>query len=130
MYGAAGFTRKGYVPLAVNEYGGIGWQGEGLDDFWMWNRQYIESEDGRRLLQTVKVTELKEAAMRYWRDGWLPVRPIGEDLLRRMEDTLRGHRGLRLAGVSFPEGSFLKQPEPVPAEHLPPELAENTEGGD
>lgn len=102
--------KNGYIPLAANRYGGIFWQGEGLKDFWMWNRQYITTEDGSRVMQTVRVGELKEAALRCWRDGWVPVSPVDDEFVRRMEDALRRHQGLKKEGVTFPEGTFLEVP--------------------
>ena len=119
---AGAFVRKGYMPLAMNEYGGISWQGERIDELWMWNRQFNVLEDGTRTIQTARVTELKEAALRYWRDGWVPVGPVDDGLLRRMEDALRSHQGLRRAGVNFPEGRFLAPPEEIPEELMPADL--------
>lgn len=114
MTGASRYFKEGYMPLAMNEYGGISWQGTRLDDFWMWNGQYNECGDGTRTIQTVRVAELREAAVRYWRDGWLPVKPVDREFVRRMEGELRNHQGLRRAGVVFPEGDFLDLPGPVP----------------
>ncbi len=114
--------KKGFYHLAADVRGGIAWQGELLRDFWMWNRQYTEYKGGLRLIQTVRVTDLKEAAIRYWRDKWVPLRPVDKDLLRRMEDCLRTHRGLRDAGVTFPPGEFLTMPEPIPEESLGDEV--------
>ncbi len=105
--------KKGYIPIACDTRGAISWRGEYLHDFWMWNRQHMESKDGKRLIQTIRVTELKEAALRYWRDKWVPVEPVDEEFLRRMEQALRGHKGLRRQGVKFPEGEFLVMPEPI-----------------
>ncbi|MFQ5465706.1 MAG: hypothetical protein ACE5EI_07240 [Thermodesulfobacteriota bacterium] len=116
---AGALVKKGYIPLAMNEYGGISWQGERIDELWMWNRQFNVLEDGTRTIQTARVTELKEAALRYWRDGWVPVGPVDDGLLRRMEDALRSHQGLRRAGVSFPGGRFLGPPEEIPEEFKP-----------
>jgi len=115
-------VKKGFYHLAVDVRGGIAWQGELLRDFWMWNRQYTEYRGGVRLIQTVRVTDLKEAAIRFWRDKWVPLKPMNEDLLRRMDECLRAHRGLRDAGVRFPEGGFLPMPEPIPAESLGDEV--------
>ncbi len=105
--------RKGYIPIACDMRGAISWKGEYLHNFWMWNRQHMESKDGKRLIQTIRVTELKEAALKYWRDKWVPVEPIDEEFLRRMEQALRDHRGLKRQGVKFPEGAFLEMPEPI-----------------
>lgn len=116
------FLRRGYTPLACNRYAGIAWQGEYLKDFWMWNRQIAEYRGGVRRIETVRVTDLKEAAMRYWRDRWVPLKPISEDLLRRMEAALRAHRGLRKEGVALPHGEFLRMPEPIPEEFMGPEV--------
>lgn len=110
------FLDKGYVPIACNSSAGIAWQGEHLDDFWMWNRQYMEDQSGRRTMQTVKVSTVKEAALRCWKDRWVAVKPIDEILLRRMEAALRGHRGLKSEGIIFPEGPFLKEEEIAVAE--------------
>ena len=115
---ARSFLDKGYIPLACNRYAGVAWQGEYLADFWMWNTQLTQCEGGNKRIQTVKVNELKEAAIRYWRDGWVPLKPVDEDFLRRMEGALRTHRGLKKEGVNFPDGPFLKMPEPIPVEFL------------
>ena len=114
--------RRGYYHLASDMRGGIAWQGELLREFWMWNRQFTETPSGQRRIQTVRVSDLKEAALRYWWDGWVPLAPVDEDLLRRMEDCLRGHRGLRDAGVSFPDTPFLEPPGPVPEEYMGEEV--------
>lgn len=116
------FLKRGYVPLACNQYAGIAWQGEYLKDFWMWNRQYAEYRGGVKYIQTVKVTDLKEAALRYWRDGWVPVKPVDECFLRMMEKALRGHRGLKKNGVKLPDNDFLRMHEEIPAEYLGPEV--------
>jgi len=103
--------KKGYIPLALNRYAAIAWQGEYLGDFWMWNGQYNAGAGSTP--QTVKVTALKEAALRYWRDKWVPLK-WDEDLLKRMEDALRAHKGLKAEGVAFPAGRFLPEPGAVP----------------
>lgn len=113
---------KGYIPLVTGELIGIGWQGEALQDFWMWNGKFTEYEGGIKHICTVKVRELKEAAVHYWRDKWVPLRPIDGDLLRRMEGTLREHQGLKKEGVVFPDGIFLKPPEKISPEHMGPEV--------
>lgn len=110
------FLDKGYIPIACNSSAGIAWQGDHLDDFWMWNRQYMEDGNGRRTIQTVKVSNVKEAAIRCWKDGWVAVRPLDEALAKRMEDALREHRGFKREGVSFPDGPFLNRTEKVPGE--------------
>lgn len=115
---ARSFLDKGYIPLACNRYAGVAWQGEYLADFWMWNTQLTRCEGGGKRVQTVKVNELKEAALRYWRDGWVPLKSVDEDFLRRMEGALRTHRGLKKEGVNFPDGPFLNKPEPIPVEFL------------
>ena len=112
------FLKKGYTPIACNRYAGIALQGEYLRDFWMWNRQYIERSDKSMTIQTVQVTDLKEAALRYWRDGWVPLAGADEDILGRMEDALRRHRGLKWEGVKFPDGRFLKKPEDLSEDFL------------
>jgi hypothetical protein len=119
-----GFTKKGYYPLTLNRYAGLAWQGELLKDFWMWNRQYNEYQGNIKHIQTIKVADLKEAALRYWRDGWVPIRPIGEDLLRRMENALRAHSGLKAMGMRFPDTPFLKPPEPIEDRFLGPKERE------
>lgn len=107
--------KKGFIPLVGDKnHGCISWQGEPLKDFWMWNKQFNILPDGGKSLQTVQVTELKTAAMHYWRDGWVPVNPMAEDLLRRMENALRNHRGLKMEGTQFPDGPFLKMPDLLP----------------
>jgi len=116
--------KRGYIPLTCNSYAGIAWQGEYLPEFWMWNGCFTSSEDGSRYIETVRVSELKEAALRLWRDGWVPLRPVDGALLRRMEQALRAHRGLREQGAEFPDGPFLDAPAPVPEEHLSPEARE------
>ncbi len=118
------FLDKGYVPIACNSSAGIAWQGEHLDDFWMWNRQYMEDLSGRRTIQTVRVSTVKEAALRCWKDGWVAVKPLDEVLLRRMEVALRGHRGLKREGIIFPEGPFLKQ-EAIVAHEVGKETPDN-----
>jgi len=116
------FIKRGYTPLACNKYAGIAWQGEALQDFWMWNGQVTEYEGGVKRAQTVRVGDLKEAAVRYWRDRWVPLKPVGEELLRRMEGALRKHAGLKGEGVNFPDGEFLRHREPVPEELMGPEV--------
>jgi len=106
-------VKKGFYSLASDIRGGIAWQGELLRDFWMWNRQFTEYKGGVRLIQTVRVTDLKEAAIRYWRDKWVPLKPLSDDILRRMEDSLRRHQGLRDAGITFPASPFLEATEPI-----------------
>ncbi len=108
----------------MNRYAGIAWQGEHLKDFWMWNRQFNGRKGDIRHIQTVRVAELKEAALRYWRDGWIPIKPVDEGMLRRMEQALRLHRGLNAEGVRFPDAHFLKMPEEIPGCHYSPEVKE------
>lgn len=119
---ARSFLDRGYIPLACNRYAGVAWQGEYLKDFWMWNSQLTHYEGGVRLIQTVKVSELKEAALRYWRDGWVPLKPVDSAFLRRMEGALRAHRGLKKEGIDFPDTPFLKMPEPIPVEFFGAEV--------
>lgn len=107
------FIKKGFTPLACNKYAGIAWQGELLKNFWMWNR-VISDSGGVKYIQTIKVTDLKEAAIRYWRDNWVPVVDIDEAMLRRMENALRAHKGLKAQGNTFPDGPFLSMPESLP----------------
>lgn len=113
--------KRGYIPLAFDTRGSISWQGEYLHDFWMWNRQFMEYAGGTRHIQTVKIIELGEAALRYWRNSWVPIKPVDGAFLRRLEDALRNHAGLRADGVRFPEGAFLEMPETIPQEYLSPE---------
>ncbi|MFQ5441455.1 MAG: hypothetical protein ACE5EB_01885 [Thermodesulfobacteriota bacterium] len=117
-------TKKGFYPLACDVRGAIAWRGEYLRDFWMWNGLFTEYRAGIKYIQTVKVTDLKEAAIRYWRDGWIPLKPVDRELLSRMEDTLRNHSGLRSEGVSFPDTPFLKPYDPIPEEFFSPEVRE------
>ena len=114
--------KKGYIPIAGGEHAAIGWQGEMLEDFWMWNRKFTEYEGGLRRIVTVRVTELKKASLHYWRDGWVPIKEISEEFLRRMEGALREHPGLRLNGVKVPEGEFLEVQESIPRECMGPEV--------
>ncbi len=116
------FLKKGYIPLSLNSLAGIAWQGELIRDFWMWNRQYTEYKGGIKYIQTVKVSDLKEAAVRFWRDGWVPLKPVSDGLLRRMEAALREHRGIKKEGIKFPDRNFLETPAPIPEEHLGPEV--------
>lgn len=116
------FLKRGYIPLACNGYAGIAWQGDLLRDFWMWNGQFTEYAGGIKYIQTVKVTDLKEAALRYWRDGWVPVKPVDEDFLRRMENALREHKGLKGDGVRFSDRPFLTMPEAISIQFLGPEV--------
>lgn len=109
---ANSFMKRGYTPLALNRYAAVAWRGERLPDFWMWNRQYIETGAGMAV-QTVMVTDLSEAALRYWRDRWVPLE-WDDGLLGRMEEALRAHKGLKAEGVSFPDAGFLPKPEPLP----------------
>ncbi len=117
--------KKGFYSLASDVRGGIAWQGELLRDFWMWNRQFTEYNGGVRLIQTVRVTDLKEAALRYWRDKWVPLKPVSTELLRRMEVSLRAHQGLRDAGINFPGGAFLDPAEPISEELMGAEVREH-----
>ncbi len=112
--------KKGYVPLRGDNLAAIGWQSEYLMDFWMWNRRFVESDDGTKRISTVRVTELKDAALHYWRHGWVPLRPVDDDFLRKMERVLREHSGLKREGVRFPDKPFLDMPEPIPEEFLGP----------
>lgn len=117
-----GVFKKGYIPLAWDRYAGISWQGEHLGGFWMWNGKFTEYEGGVKHIRTVKVGELKEAALHYWRDKWVPLKPVGESFLRRMEQALREHKGLKREGVKFPDGPFLKAPEEIPEEYFGPDV--------
>ncbi len=108
--------KKGYTPLAANSLAAVSWQGETLGEFWMWNGQVMDGPQGK-LIQTVKVSELKEAALRCWRDGWVPLK-WDRSLLGRMEGSLRAHRGLKAQGVDFPDGPFLPAPREIPAEYI------------
>ncbi len=119
---AEAMVRKGYTPLAAARDIGIGWQGERLYDFWMWNGKYSEYEGGIKFIRTVKVNDLKEAALHFWRDGWVPLLPISDSLLRRMESALREHKGLSSQGLRVPDGEFLKKPEAIPKEEMGPDV--------
>lgn len=119
--------KKGFTPLVANRFAAISWRGETLGDFWMWNGQTINS-DGMTSIQTVKVTDLKEAALRCWRDGWTPLR-WDRQLLGRMEESLRRHMGLKAQGVVFPEGPFMEEPREIPAEYITPKLRDFISGG-
>lgn len=112
--------KKGFIPLAANKYAALSWQGEGLRDFWMWNGQVTQGPGGR-YIQTIKVTDLKEASLRVWRDRWVPLRWDNE-LLRRMEECLRAHAGLKRQGVNLPDGPFLPEPAAPPADCVTPEM--------
>lgn len=109
------YIKRGYIPLAVSKHAGIAWQGEPLHDFWMWNRQFIEESGGGKVVQTVKVGDIKEAAVRYFRDGWVPIKQIDAGLLRRMEASLRRSGAVK---GEISSGEFLKMPEPLPEEFL------------
>ncbi|MBW7957852.1 MAG: hypothetical protein H3C68_08180 [Deltaproteobacteria bacterium] len=104
---------KGYITIAFSNHASIAWQGEHIKDLWMWTGQYVNGSGGKRSLQTVRVRELKEAALKYWKDGWVPLK-LDSGLLLRMEGALRQHKGLKAAGVSFPEGRFLPEPSEIP----------------
>jgi hypothetical protein len=114
--------KKGYIPLAATELAGIGWRGEHLNDFWMWNKKFNEFEGGIKHIRTVKVSELKEAALHYWRDGWVPLRPLSTKMLRKMEAALRTYTGLKDSSIEIPDGEFLKEAEHIPLEFIGPEL--------
>lgn len=92
-----------------------------MPDFWMWNRQFSVYDNGARFIQTVQVSDLTQAALRYWKDGWVPIRPVDDMFLRRMEAALRRHKGLKQAGQTFPDRPFLRPPERIPDEYLGPE---------
>jgi hypothetical protein len=108
--------KKGFTLLTANRFAAVSWQGEHLGEFWMWNGQLNKGRGGQSV-QTVKVTDLREASIRCWRDRWVPLKWDGA-LLRRMEASLRAHRGLKAQGVLFPEGAFLPDPAPIPEEYL------------
>lgn len=108
--------KKGFTPLAANRFASVSWQGEHIGEFWMWNGQFTESS-----IQTMKVTDLKEAAIRCWRDKWVPLK-WDSSLLRRMEASLRSHRGLQQQGVVFPDTPFLPEPMAIPSEYITPEI--------
>jgi hypothetical protein len=119
---ADSILKKGYIPLACDRYAAVAWQGEYLPDFWMWNGKFTEYEGGIKHIRTAKVGELKEAALHYWQDKWVPLRQVDEGFLRRMERALREHQGLKREGVKFPDGQFLKAQEEIPEEYLGPEV--------
>jgi hypothetical protein len=63
--------KKGFTPLAANRLAAVSWQGEYLGEFWMWNGQL--NKGGRsQSVQTVKVSDLREAAIRCWRGRSIP----------------------------------------------------------
>ena len=111
--------KKGYVPLADDGKGAIGWQGEYLKDFWMWTRKFDEYKGGVKHIKTVQVKTVKEAAEHYFKDKWLPIKPIEESFLRKMEKTLREHVGFKKEGQRFPGTDFLAMPEKIPTKYLP-----------
>ena len=88
--------------------------GEQLKDFWMWTRKVTEYKDGTKQFKTVKVVLLREAAFHFWKDGWMPMEPITEEFLRKMEQALRSHPGLQMQNVQFPNGEFLEMPQALP----------------
>ena len=112
--------KKGFTPLAANRFAAVSWQGEHLGEFWMWNGQLTRCHE-KTSIQTVKVTDLKEAAIRCWRDKWVPLK-WDSVLLRRMEACLRSHRGLQKQGMVFPDAPFLPEPVEIPSEYITPEL--------
>jgi hypothetical protein len=114
------FLKKGFTPLAANRFAAVSWQGEPLGEFWMWNGQLTRGQQGS-FIQTVKVSDLKEAALRCWRDKWVPLK-WDSVLLRRMEACLRSHKGLEKQGVVFPDTHFLPDPASIPEEYITPEL--------
>src|SRR4030067_1172251 len=101
--------KKGFTPLAANRFAAVSWQGEPLSEFWMWNGQITHGKQGPSI-QTVKVTDLKEAAIRCWRDKWVPLR-WDSAFVRRMVASLRAHSGMYKQGMGFPEAPF--RPPPV-----------------
>ena len=114
--------KKGFTPLVANRYAAVSWQGEALRDFWMWNGQVSDGQTGRSL-QTVMVSDLKEASVRFWRDKWVPLK-WDALLLRRMGACLRGHSGFKKQGIVFPDTPFLPEPKLLPADCLTPEIEE------
>lgn len=116
------FIKRGYTPLACNGLAGIAWEGEFLPDFWMWNRQFSVDADNGSVIQTVQVTDLTQAALRYWKDGWVPIKPVDDTFLRRMEAALRKHKGLKRDGQALPDTPFLRPPDGIPDEYLGAEV--------
>ncbi|MBI1913047.1 MAG: hypothetical protein HYS21_13755 [Deltaproteobacteria bacterium] len=116
------YLKKGYIPLACNSYAGIAWQGDYINDLWMWNGKYTEYEGGIKHIQTIRVISIKDAALRYWRDNWVPLKGPDESLLRRLEQALREHPGLKKERVKFPDTPFLNKTEPIPEEFFGPEV--------
>lgn len=112
------FIKRGYTPLACNGLAGIAWEGEPLPDFWMWNQQFSVDDNGASAIQTVQVTDLTQAALRYWKDGWVPIKPVDDRFLRRMEAALRKHKGLKREGRALPDTPFLRPPDEIPDEYL------------
>ncbi|MCC6502309.1 MAG: hypothetical protein IT362_04125 [Deltaproteobacteria bacterium] len=123
----ASLLKKGFTPIVANRYAAVSWQGEALRDFWMWNGQVSVGPRGRSI-QTVKVSDLKEASVRLWRDRWVPLR-WDRALLRRMEESLRRHAGLKKQGVVFPDTPFLPDPATIPSDCVTPEIEEFMSNG-
>ena len=114
-------TDKGFTCLGDSGTGAsYFFQGRYIKDFWMWTRKLTEYTDGSVSIRTVKVTDLREAALHYWRDKWVPIKPITHEVLRAMEAELRMHVGLQKEGVQFPNGEFLEYAF-VPEDYLAPQ---------
>jgi hypothetical protein len=109
--------KKGYIPIGNN---GVGFfQGTYLKDFWMWTGKTTKFEDGTEQIKTVRVKDLKEAALHYYRDKWIPVEPITDDMLRAMEVELRAHQGLKREGVDLLDTEFLEL-RTIPGDYIMP----------
>ncbi len=109
------YVDRGYTPLMDAGNIGMGFQGVRIKDLWMWTGKCTEFADGSKMIKTSKVTDLKEAALHIFKDGWIPVEPLSDETLRSMENALRGHRGL----TNVPAGPFLTNRE-IPSELLMP----------
>lgn len=109
--------KKGYIPIGNN---GVGFfQGTHLKDFWMWTGKTTKFDDGTEQVKTVQVKDLKEAALHYYRDKWIPVESITDEMLRAMEVELRAHQGLKREGVDIPNGDFLES-RTIPSDYIMP----------
>lgn len=115
---------KGFIPLLSDNLIGIGWEGTSLDNFWMWNRQYMKNEEGNKELKIVKVGNLKDAALHFWRDNWVPIERISDGLLREMENSLRNNIGLKKKGIVFPNDEFLERPKKIDKKLMSKEVKE------
>lgn len=115
---------KGYIPLAADNMIGIGWEGTSIENLWMWNRQYVKNAEGKKELKIVKVENLKDAALHFWRDNWVPIERISDVFLREMENSLRNNMGLKKKGIIFPSETFLDRPAKIDKKLMSKEVIE------